>query len=362
MRGKTLNAFLPAVHKTPASSRNSIHYKKTLAPPSIQPKLHNSSASPYSYNMESTGSKTGARVLKKKATSNSNTRAAAGLKKRRAVKKPVAKSLTGPKAKKTSKTTAKNKKTAKAARNARVQAAIDFLRSKKVLSSDEFKEQKFARLIDPSTAIDDTHYVKCQDRLLRLYDAVTAKHEPHSKKPRTGAHVFSKNEFPGYIKLQMVNDVKTCMQRWQQSRLCYMHAPVVLQYYAIWHSLLLKGTRSSKHGVMDVARYIAERFSSRQLEQHVFDDSGGSSKQFLEAILEPGSILTASVPTLFTKYLSLYGPGLVSNFKVFEDFKNETVHKHHGMPVGLSSGQHAMVLVGARTAVGGGKFFLLQNW
>ena len=249
--------------------------------------------------------------------------------------------------------------------NARVQAAIDFLRSKKVLCEDETAETKFAFLLNPSSAHSSSrraYHLQCQDRLLRLYDAVTAKHEPHSEKPPTGAHVFSNEEFPGYIKLQMVNDVKTCMQRWQQSRLCYMHAPVVLQYYAIWHSLLLKGTRSSKHGVMDVARYIAERFSSRQLEQHVFDDSGGSSKQFLEAILEPSSILTATDPTRFTKYLSLYGPGLVSNFKVFEDFKNETVHKHHGMPVGLSSGQHAMVLVGARTAVGGHKFFLLQNW
>jgi hypothetical protein len=281
------------------------------------------------------------------------------------MKKPAAKRLAGPKAKKTSKTTVKNKKKPKAAPNALVKAAIDFLRLKGVLSEDESAETKYAFLLNPHSARNSSrraYHLKCQERLLRLYDAVMTKHEPHSEKPPTGAHKFWNAEFPGYPALQMVNNVKTCMQRWQQSRLCYMHAPVVLQYYAIWHSLLLKGDQSSKHGVIDVARLIAEHFSSKQLEQHVFDDSGGSSKQFLEAILAPGSILTATDPTRFTEYLSLYGPGLVSNFKVFDDFKDETVHKHHGVPAGHCSGQHAMVLVGVRTDDGGGKFFLLQNW
>jgi hypothetical protein len=90
--------------------------------------------------------------------------------------------------------------------------------------------------------------------------------------------------------------------------------------------------------VLDVALYMSEQFSAEQLEKHVFDDSGGSSKQFLEAILEPGSISMSSYPSLYADHLTLYGPALVSNFKVTEDFKNESIHHHHGVPTGNSWG------------------------
>lgn len=107
---------------------------------------------------------------------------------------------------------------------------------------------------------------------------------------------------------------------------------------------------------------IAEHFTAKQLEQHVFEDSGGSSVRFLKAILEPGSVVAATDPSLFRDHLSLYGPGLVSGFEVHDDFKDELVHKHFGVPAGNSVGQHAMVLMDVRVDAGGEERFILQNW
>jgi hypothetical protein len=65
------------------------------------------------------------------------------------------------------------------------------------------------------------------------------------------------------------------------------------------------------------------------------------------------------VPPGDADHLTIYGPALVSNF---EDFKNESVHHHHGVPTGKLVGLHAMVLLDTRTDADGNQFFLLQNW
>lgn len=247
-----------------------------------------------------------------------------------------------------------------------VAEAIAFLRSKGVLDDDEAAVTKFASLLAPSTApnvLRRNYYDKSQSRLLRLYSTVKAAHEVRALLPPPGAHTFSDAEFPGYESLLALHSSQMCMQRWQQSRLCYMHAPVIVQYHAIWHTLLRSGAAASSHGVLDVARYIAEHFSAKQLEQHVFDDNGGSSVRFLRAILEPGSVVIAADSSRFKECLALYGPGLVSGFEVHTDFKDESVHKHHGLPVGDSLGQHAIVLMGVRSDPGTGEErFILQNW
>lgn len=247
-----------------------------------------------------------------------------------------------------------------------VAEAIAFLRSKGVLEDDEAAVAKFVRLLAPSTApnvLRQDYYGKSQSRLLRLHSAVKAAHEARALLPPPGAHTFSDAEFPGYESLLALHSSQMCMQPGQQSRLCYMHAPVIVQYHAIWHTLLRSGATTSSHGVVDVARYIAEHFSAKQLEQHVFDDSGGSSVRFLRAILEPRSVLSAADSSRFKECLALYGPGLVSGFEVHADFKDESVHKHHSLPAGDSVGQHAMVLMGVRLDPGTGEErFILQNW
>lgn len=207
------------------------------------------------------------------------------------------------------------------------------------------------------------YYHTCQERLLRLYDAVSLVHEPHAAIPPPDAHLFSEEEFPGYSTgtLVMVREGVTRVQRKQQSSLCYTHAGAVVQHGAISHTLQRNGTLV-EHGVLDVALYIAKHFTAAELEAHVFQNSGGSSLEFLEAIIQPGSIVSATDPSNFEGHLQLYGPGLVACFKVYTDFMNPNVHYHHGMPSGSIIGKHAMVLVGARTDDAGNRFFLLQNW
>ena len=244
--------------------------------------------------------------------------------------------------------------------------AIGFLRSKGVLADDETAEMRFALLLNPTEALTtqrQKYYVKSQERLLRLYRAISSAHEACAEGPPSGAHVFSDAEFPGYETLPMLHDSKMRMQRWQQSRLCYMHAPVIAQYYAIWHKLCGGCVTTSSHGVLDVARFIADHFSAKQLEHHVFEDSGGSSVRFLRAILEPGSVVVATDSSRLKEYLALYGPGLVSGFEVHADFEQESVHKHYGSPTGESIGQHAMVLMGVRSdLLAGEERCILQTW
>mmetsp|Transcript_5245 Transcript_5245/g.17211 ORF Transcript_5245/g.17211 Transcript_5245/m.17211 type:complete len:81 (+) Transcript_5245:404-646(+) len=47
-------------------------------------------------------------------------------------------------------------------------------------------------------------------------------------------HRWDRDEFPGYEDVTLLEDPRTMVQRHQLSGLCYLHAPVVVQYYAIW--------------------------------------------------------------------------------------------------------------------------------
>jgi len=115
--------------------------------------------------------------------------------------------------------------------------------------------------------------------------------------------------------------------------------------------------------MIDLLEIVKNNFTSDQLEQHIFENQGGSSKDFLEYILEPGSIITSgtigqngNIEQLF----NLYGVGLVAGFKVYSDFSDDNVH-HYGSSHGIFKGHHAMVIVGHRKDAGN-HFYLLQNW
>ena len=245
-----------------------------------------------------------------------------------------------------------------------VAAAVTFIKDKGALADDFFAQQRFALLRDPSSAGESSaYYFKCQARLLRLHDALRGgAREPHEETAPDDVHHFDPTEFPGYSTLLMVDDNTTRVQRLQRSRLCYMHACAVAHHYAVWHALLASGASSTSHGMLDLARYMATHFSGKQLEKHVFDDSGGNSPVLLRCILLPDSIVVTSREDVYEEDLRRYGPALVSSFEVHTDFENQAVHHHHGVPAGDALGIHSMVLVGARTDAAGKRVFLLQNW
>jgi hypothetical protein len=110
--------------------------------------------------------------------------------------------------------------------------------------------------------------------------------------------------------------------------------------------------------------WVCERFDGKALRRQVFDDIGDDSRMYLRPLLLENSCLIGAMgmPEFYGEYLQRYGPALVSEFEVHDDFSDDSVHHHYGSTTGKSMGMHAMVMVGARKDATHGWCFLLQNW
>jgi len=216
-----------------------------------------------------------------------------------------------------------------------LEQAIELLSSKGVIADDEeYAMMQFDRLRDPAKAkLKRNEYEAARQRAIRL----VASADTHGECAPEGAHGFAQSEFPGYTTLCMVNDAATLVQRVQHSGLWYMHAGVVVQFYSIWHSARVASPHAAcTHGMLDLAKDILARYTPKRLEKHEFENEGGNSVEYLRSILEPGSdIAVEGDATQFADKLARYGPGLVAQFVVHDDFLgNKEQHHHHGLPVG----------------------------
>ena len=156
-------------------------------------------------------------------------------------------------------------------------------------------------------------------------------------------------------------------RRSQPSGLSYMNAPLVLQHYLV-------SLHQPDVGMIDMPNLIRHHFSAEQFHQHIFADQGGSSRAILQMILEPCSLRVEDFPAdEYEEDLKRYGPGLVSHFRVYDDFLNDRKTSFDGAPQPIEGkslddsdgfhGFHAMVLIGfRRDAQTGKRWFLLQNW
>jgi len=153
------------------------------------------------------------------------------------------------------------------------------------------------------------------------------------------------------------------VERFQKSGLCYMHACVVVQHY------LVAMNNDMAVPMLNMAEYLKKYIPGDRLYEHIWNNKGGDSLEFLENILKtrPDSetIVTLSnkvlAKTEMDNLLKSYGPGLVSGFCVAKDFVG-TNWQHLGKyKVNKFEGRHAMVLIGYRI-VDGNKRYLLQNW
>ena len=147
------------------------------------------------------------------------------------------------------------------------------------------------------------------------------------------------------------------VQRHQGSdRLHFIHAAIVLQHY-----LLSLSQRDV--GMIDMARMIQEFFPPTYLKERIFRNRLGNSRAMLKEILEPGSLWRLTSCRNFGKQLRTYGPGLVCDFSVYEDFHGaQEKFSFDGVPQGANLGDNTMVLIGAREDSTGKSWFLLQNW
>ena len=113
-------------------------------------------------------------------------------------------------------------------------------------------------------------------------------------------------------------EAKRPFQRSQRSRLCYMHAPILLISY-IRRSRCQKDVR-----MINMIEWMRTSFSSRLLHRHIFENLGGDSQDILQKLLGgPGPRRT--VPKQWCEIdqdvFRLYGPALVCRFGVYSGFK-----------------------------------------
>ena len=158
--------------------------------------------------------------------------------------------------------------------------------------------------------------------------------------------------------------------RVQNSGLCYMHAPAALQHYVV-----TMNSGGTHHEMLNVAKFMKQYFTSRQLFKHIVHCEGGHSVGFMRQImqlgvldieslyiLQRGGLLTATAAGIHDA-LQEYGVGLVSGFNVDATFHTSNLtsfvtEKYNSEEI---KGKHAMVLVGSRKD-GDQHIFLLQNW
>jgi hypothetical protein len=147
----------------------------------------------------------------------------------------------------------------------------------------------------------------------------------------------------------------------KESCLSYMHAPVVLQSYLI--SFSFRNAENFKAcEMMDMRMYLLEQFESREMRRHIMDTEGSSSIEYLDHILQvPNILMTSNTERISDSSLKQYGPVLVFEFRVYEDFLLTGRFSYLEKPSGKLIGCHAMVLVGVRRE-GAQKVFLLQSW
>lgn len=153
------------------------------------------------------------------------------------------------------------------------------------------------------------------------------------------------------------------VERFQKSGLCYMHACVVVQHY------LVAMNNDKEVPMLNMAEYLKKYMPGDRLYDHIWNNKGGDSWDFLKHILKekPGidDIVSRLSDSLRNDDLDIllkaYGPGLVAGFAVAKNFTGDDWQHLGKYEVEKHEGRHAMVLVGYRI-VDGKKRYLLQNW
>jgi hypothetical protein len=249
----------------------------------------------------------------------------------------------------------------------REKVALQFLFDKKVLINDRSRTFKFKSILNPKNAgVEQAKYEKAQNRLFQITNEYGDKSLDNLPDDVMSFEQFCekvpewKDPASSYVCFRDDLSMKeSLVQRVERSGLCYIHAPVVLQHY-----LVTKGKNSvEKIGMINISTYIRDQFELNKLEKYIFENDGGSATIILDLILESGSKMSTGSPCLiqFETTLKMYGPHLVSQFMVYEDFEKNGNLIYHGTPSGKCIGRHAMVLVGVRKENEKMKF-LLQNW
>lgn len=171
------------------------------------------------------------------------------------------------------------------------------------------------------------------------------------------------------------NEKMLVIRKQQNSGLCYLHGPVVLEHYLV---SIASGCKINTS--INVGKCGDFLLRGNKLEDFLFRDEGGSSEDTLSDICNVRSydtdhIFIPDIVTFPDSYIEMCNavlnyvadqPALVSKFNVHKDFQFSDLVSFSGSPDTknevIKNAMHSMVLIGARKSLKGEYFFLLQNW
>jgi hypothetical protein len=245
-----------------------------------------------------------------------------------------------------------------------------FLYAKRILAEEDsiIRKRKFELLLASET-------VELQHAFERLKTIVEKGETTPTRLEMEADSVFGDfviahpewNENNSFVVFRDHHDLQgkphALVERFQQSGLCYMHACVVMQHY------LVAMNNQDQVPMLNIAEYLKMYMPGDKLYEHIWNNKGGDSLDFLENILkeipDPANMVSLAKEALVNSdmdaLLKSYGPGLVSGFAVAEHFTSPEWQHIGKYSVNKFKGRHAMVLVGSRV-VDGMKRYLLQNW
>jgi len=149
----------------------------------------------------------------------------------------------------------------------------------------------------------------------------------------------------------------TIVQRSQMSMNCFVQAPGSIRKD-------LESMYSAEPiGMVDMAKFISEHMLKDSLEKLIMD-RGGSSRDLLEDLTQPGTIISSARPKDIPELLPEFGVCLVAGFRVSDEFQKSDIFSHKHL---LENEQpdrnktHSMKVIGYRKE-GRMTLFLLQNW
>ena len=116
--------------------------------------------------------------------------------------------------------------------------------------------------------------------------------------------------------------------------------------------------------IINLAEFIRDNFDGLTLAKYIYENTGGSSKHLLSTILQPKSKIEALQTVAIENVIQEYGPILVSEFQVYQDFLEENRFLYHGDSEDSeegSVGMHSMLIIGYRKE-NDKVYYLLQNF
>ena len=205
----------------------------------------------------------------------------------------------------------------------------------------------------------DTIHDKGEFKLQDKFKEFTKKHPAWGDAEKS--YVFWR-DFPA---VEHISADDLMVARVQESGLCYLLAPIVLQ-----HFLVTCGSGGTEHQMINAGKFVAEEFTPGQILDHLTKEDGGPSQRFAKQIMglhwnELKVVVISKIlflPEVLAATLKKYGVGLVSYMHADSNFNDGTDKcSYLDDDSKDNGGGHAMVVVGHRTHAGR-HIFLLQNW